>query len=123
MWSKSVTCVCAALAMLTIAAGPAAARTKATIPFDFIVYGKLMPAGEYSIDMNAGQSLVQIRGAKGHKAMTFLSREVGVADPEIKPRLVFHRQGENLVLKEIRTDAPVKDEAVYSPAYRLRTSR
>ncbi len=111
MLNKSVTCVCAALAAFLMAALPAAAGaygpdTKAKIPFDFVVAGKTLPAGDYSFEMSPGQSLVAVRGERGHKAMVFMSRRTGTSITETKPRLVFHKQGEKLVLKEVWTNTP-----------------
>ena len=56
--------------------------------------------------MSPGQSLVAVRGERGYKAMVFMSRRTGISITETKPQLVFHKQGDKLVLKEVWTNTP-----------------
>lgn len=107
---KSLTCVCAALTVLGLAAAPAGASimrsgTKAKIPFEFVVAGKTMPAGNYTFDVNANQHLVSIRGENGDAAITFVDRVDVYSDDLLKPRLTFEKKGGKYVLKQVR---PVK---------------
>jgi hypothetical protein len=117
MPKKSLLCVCAALAALLMAALPAAAGSvggysNATIPFDFVVAGTTMPAGQYSFELIAGQSMISVRGANGHKVMGFMSRRDGNSITETKPQLIFHKQGNQFVLKEVWTNTPAPNSTV-----------
>jgi len=111
MLKKCVTCVCVALAALLVTALPAGAGslggyTNAKIPFDFVVSGMTMPAGDYSIEILPGQPLVAVRGTNGRKAMGFTSRRVGNSISETKPQLIFRKQGNQLVRREVWMNTP-----------------
>jgi hypothetical protein len=77
--------------------------TRATIPFDFVVGGKTLPAGEYSFVMTAGRPVVAIQGEDGKSVMVFMSRRLGNYQRESKPQFVFEKKNQRYVLKEVVT--------------------
>ncbi len=110
MTMRSRICARAALAALCILALPVAANafggtTKAHVPFDFVIGGKIMPAGDYSFVIAAGRPTVAIRSEDGTSALVFLSRRTGNHRNEGSPQLVFERRNNTYVLKEVVTAA------------------
>lgn len=106
--TRNLTCVCAALAALLIGSKAVGASafgesTKAAIPFEFVVGGKTMPAGEYSFSMTPGRPVVAMRGEDGKSVMVFLSRKLGDYQHEAKPQFVFEKRNQKYVLKEVVT--------------------
>jgi len=92
-------------------AGSFLAKTKRTnprIPFSFVVNGKTLPAGEYSVRQpNSGinESFVRIQGTVqkvGALVMSTPTMESSSARPGTA-RLVFHRYGDQYFLSQIWT--------------------
>ena len=75
-------------------------RTKATVPFDFIVGSESMPAGQYTVrSSNAQGDVLRITSTDLTKDIVRLSNALyGQSD---KPKLVFHRYGDRYFLAEI----------------------
>jgi hypothetical protein len=97
---------CFLLALLS--AAPAGAQTgtleRAVIPFDFIVRGKTLPAGTYSIRRinDTSEALViQSQNLRSHVAFETEPFEARLAPS--RSELVFHRYGDTYFLREIRT--------------------
>jgi hypothetical protein len=93
-----------ALATAVLSANAQSAnRVVATIPFEFSVGYKPMPAGEYSVQpVTAGSSGLMIRSADGKRAAIRLTDETGRAKKNnTQARLVFHRYGERYFLAEV----------------------
>ena len=94
------------LSVLTVA-GSAYAQSvahRANVPFDFIVGGTSLPAGEYTIEsINSTDKLLLIRSADGNgKAMT-LSHSVISRRPTEKSELIFSQYGGEYFLAQIWT--------------------
>lgn len=97
------------LAIMTLAMVTAVAsangqsqRSKANIPFEFVVGDQTLPAGEYATDaMNAAGNVLRIRpvNAKG-SALRLTSPASGSAK---HAKLVFHRYGQRYFLAEVWT--------------------
>ncbi|MCU0246441.1 MAG: hypothetical protein MUC42_07695 [Bryobacter sp.] len=107
MQLKSLMCVCAAAAALVTASAPAGAHvisngTRAKIPFDFVVAGKTLRAGNYTLELNANQYLVTIRGERGDSAISFLERSGAATNETLSPRLTFQKKDGKFVLREVR---------------------
>lgn len=67
----------AAAAVLLASSMPAfAGSTRATIPFEFEVAGKVLPAGEYRFVCATGSQVMQVIGTDGDTTLTFV-REAG----------------------------------------------
>jgi hypothetical protein len=111
MFSKLVPRVCASIAALAFSIAPLNASalptgTKAKIPFDFVVSGREMPAGEYGFDVRAGTSVVLLKGDHGRQALVFLSRQVIPTRNLTDLRVVFEKRQGKFVLREIRFADP-----------------
>ncbi len=82
------------LAVLCVTAE--AAQIRATVPFSFEVNGKTLPTGTYVIDSGTGGTLV-VSGA--HSGAIVLGTNTYAKDAT--PKLVFHRYGDDYVLREV----------------------
>lgn len=88
-----------ASAAIAHASGP----VKVTVPFDFVVQGHVMPAGDYTIrntniyDPNA----VQFDGGLGGKIANTIAGPLDLG--QVGEKLIFENTGENRVLKSLVT--------------------
>jgi hypothetical protein len=91
--------------LLVLGAGSArAAYLEAKIPFDFVVRGKTLPAGDYILERDDNQpSLLFIRGKGGVRtSMIVLTEPAGERDPEgDTPALRFTRHGSEYRLEDV----------------------
>jgi|HubBroStandDraft_5_1064220.scaffolds.fasta_scaffold231440_2 hypothetical protein len=73
---------------------------RATIPFNFVVNGKTLPAGEYSVQPSASLGSLIIKGVE--RPASVISLTVPVVDRSSRPvpRLVFHVYGDRYFLSE-----------------------
>lgn len=80
----------------------AQSRQQATIPFDFTVGQRLLPAGTYVIT-HLGNGMISVRGWKGKELVSAMT-PVTAADQIRKnaDKLVFHKYGDQYFLSEIR---------------------
>src|ERR1700693_2371038 len=86
------------LLFATASAYAQTAALKANIPFNFVVTGKSLPAGEYTIQsLSVNERVLTIRGADKSANMIMVS-PCESAKPSAKTRLVFHRYGERYFL-------------------------
>jgi hypothetical protein len=69
------------------------------VPFAFVVNGKTMPAGAYTIDTDG--TVVAVRGSAGTAMVTSGPRNF---DANAKPALIFSRQGGTTYLVGVRTE-------------------
>jgi hypothetical protein len=78
-------------------------RLQASVPFEFIVGAKTMPAGEYSIILDLGPRLVRLQDFKAGTGVVSLSNwmQVKSKDPAAETKLVFHRYGDKYFLSEV----------------------
>jgi hypothetical protein len=75
---------------------------RATIPFDFVVSGKTLPAGKYSITrVQQDDTVLRVSSADGRLNSIRLTNPVRTGSPEGKTRLVFHRYGDQYFLFQI----------------------
>ena len=67
------------------------------VPFPFVVHGKTLPAGKYSVERaDMGSSVLLIRGEKGNNAAAFVSTTpAGGKDPAGSVPLLTFRHYEN----------------------------
>lgn len=78
---------------------------RASIPFDFIVRGKTLPAGKYEISRVSDEPvglLIRSLDDKHDKAV-FETEPIYFRNTTSKDQLVFHRYGESYFLSEIVT--------------------
>ena len=70
------------------------------IPFGFTVNGKTLPPGAYHVDVDVAQGMVELRDMS-HGAFAL---GVALDDPRTpETKLVFHRYGDQYVLREVWT--------------------
>lgn len=79
-------------------------RVTAVIPFDFIVGGKTLPSGKYTVSAvtNDGEGL-RITSRDGKSALR-LSNLITDNGKNGKARMVFHRYGQQYFLAEVWSD-------------------
>lgn len=73
---------------------------KATIPFDFMVNGKTLPAGEYVVEQGSNHHVLVIRSWKTRQAAASITMECK-ANADGKPRLIFNRYGDQYFLAKV----------------------
>jgi len=118
---KNIAAIALFVAASFITAGSAIAQdhaVKATVPFNFIVSGSSMPAGNYTLSSdNTTPYLLQINDRE--KGIHAMAVTLGTSSEEQKANvLVFHRYGNQYFLSEIRSEtssmyvrlAPTKQE-------------
>ena len=78
---------------------------RASIPFDFIVRGRTLPAGKYEISRVNDESIDLLIRSVDHKAehAMFETEPVYVGSTSGKDVLVFHRYGDSYYLSEVVT--------------------
>jgi hypothetical protein len=77
---------------------------RATIPFDFIIRGKTLPAGDYEIRrISDSPEGLQIIGKDNKQHVMFETEPILSRDPANKSELVFHRYGNTYFLYELWT--------------------
>ncbi len=88
--------------LLSAAAAHAQVDLEATIPFDFQVGEKVLPAGSYQITTNANTGQVLVRGRSNGEAATIGSFGVGGGPFRgHKSKLLFNRYDSSYFLKEM----------------------
>ncbi|MBI3682412.1 MAG: hypothetical protein HY235_18690 [Acidobacteria bacterium] len=75
-------------------------RLQATIPFAFQVGGKMLPAGDYDILLNASPGVVVLRNSENYQAAGVLTHRTE-RKPSAQPSLVFERHGESHFLSTV----------------------
>ena len=93
-------------------------RVRADVPFDFVVSGKTLPAGEYEIKSDAKSAFLLVTNtASGHTSMVLVQSPDG-GTPADRSKLVFHRYGKAYFL---RTVAMAGNDGVVLPVSRGET--
>jgi hypothetical protein len=91
---------------LLLATASAYARTvnvKANVPFKFVVAGRTMPKGEYTIRTLDGINHPLLIRGDGQKQSIFLAHSCVSVKP-VQTKLVFNRYGDQYFLSEIWTE-------------------
>lgn len=100
---KTLMLFAAALALfMTTAASAQTIHMKADIPFNFILNGATLPAGEYSVtSMDMTGQVLSVSDLKSHQSNLIISNSCRSLKPATKTKLVFHRYGDRYFLKQI----------------------
>jgi len=72
---------------------------KVTVPFEFTVGNKLLPAGEYKFACTPRE--IELRDANGHVVASAVHHTVQAADALVPPKLVFTTTGGGHALRQI----------------------
>jgi len=84
------------MATLSAPAPVAAADIRANVPFTFTVKGKVLPAGTYNVSNN--NTALVIRGNSSGVVTLGQHTESSTSS---SPKLVFHRYGDEYILREV----------------------
>ena len=76
-------------------------RMKAKVPFEFVVGGKILPAGEYQIVTVPHR--VDVQDARGKKLAVVLANEISEGSAGADAKIVFHCYSEECFLAEVWT--------------------
>ena len=92
-----------AFATAVVSANAQSLQTRATVPFDFIVGDKTLPAGDYSVQaINAAGDALKIGNTSSNQSALRLTMQ---ASGQAKTsKLVFHRYGQHYFLAEVWSD-------------------
>jgi hypothetical protein len=102
MKSTFATALLTAASLMAPAGAFAQNQQQATIPFDFTVGQRLLPAGTYAI-VHVGPNLISVRGWKGEELVGAMTLITPTAEIRKNPdRLIFHKYGDQYFLSEIR---------------------
>src|SRR5213593_2473526 len=92
----------AALSLVTAvvsANGQSSRKLVATIPFDFVVGSRELPAGKYGVEpVSTGSEALKIAGTENAKSVMRLSNAITSTRPTEKGKMVFHRYGNQYFL-------------------------
>lgn len=104
---KSLTSRVVVLIVVGLCAIAAQAQTSKTmyanIPFSFNIGEKYMDSGRYTINLFAN-NVESWRDANGKPVALFVALHKETMGEEDRPRLVFHRYGDQYVLSEVWSD-------------------
>jgi hypothetical protein len=103
---KNFTMLSLVLMLTSVSVAAQSERSRITnIPFSFIVGGKTLPAGEYTVGPNRRDYdkvwLVQSRD--GHASALFATMSVRASETQEKTKLVFRKYGDQYFLSQIWT--------------------
>ncbi len=108
------------LAALTPVRAQAVRGVSVNIPFDFVVGGERLWAGDYYLrpDRNV-QGVMVIKNSDGMKSWMFMAVFDEQLVPQGRPRLVFHRYQDQYFLREVWLTGAESYGLSESPAERL----
>ena len=74
---------------------------KADVPFNFIISGATLPAGEYTIKGLGAGSAIAVRGPNPKASLFVLSHRCSSTGAAKQSKLVFHRYGDRYFLAQL----------------------
>jgi len=104
--SKKILDILAGLILLFAAAAPLQAGSilnhemTVTVGFEFAADDKLLPAGEYTVQLNSERGTVVLRGEGQKPLMLLTARKESRSAPQ-RGKLVFQRYGPSFFLNEV----------------------
>ncbi len=72
---------------------------KVSVPFEFAVGGKVLPAGDYKIVCSPDE--IELRDARGQVVASAVHHSVRTADTTVSPKLVFVSEDGGHVLRQV----------------------
>lgn len=91
--------------LVTLAVGAASAQStvtaKASIPFDFIIGNKMLPAGDYELVSNVVPGTLVIRSSEQKVGMFTLVHDCNARAEQEKSKLLFNRYGSSYFLSQM----------------------
>jgi hypothetical protein len=76
-------------------------KLKADVPFNFIIHGATLPAGEYTIQGLGNGPAIAIRGPNPNATTLVLTQRCSSIDAAKQSKLVFHRYGDRYFLAQL----------------------
>lgn len=103
---KNIAAIALFLAATFIMAGSASAQAnvKATVPFDFVVGDRTMPAGTYTIEPKTFSSHVLILSNPEREVHATIAGQPNQDNPKHVSKLEFRRYGNQYFLSDIRCE-------------------
>jgi hypothetical protein len=100
-WALRLAAVAAMMAASGVSVRAAGTEElRCQIPFSFVVNAKTLPPGNYHVDVDVAHGMVELRDLS-HGAFAL---GIGLDDPRtLETKLVFHRYGDQYVLREVWT--------------------
>jgi hypothetical protein len=105
-------CLLAGPLSVPLSAEPGAIRAK--VPFEFVVAGKTLPAGEYRIV--AVPHRVAIQDGNGKKLAVVLSNETSTGSSNKRSKLIFHCYSQECFLSEVWSPDYEHGQLVHAPS-------
>jgi len=91
-----------ALLMVGSTAFAQSSKMTATVPFDFVVGNKLLPAGQYVMTpLGMGSQALALQNVQSKEMATVLVNEIESLHPSSTGKLVFHEYAGEYFLREI----------------------
>jgi len=101
-WKKLIMLSVLGLLPSVISHAQAGNQFTVTIPFNFYVAGKTLPAGQYHVGRSTEDSEgLVLRGADGRTGVFVLTRGIQTAEVPQQSKLVFRRYGDQYFLGEV----------------------
>jgi len=95
-------CVLGLCGILTTSLGAQSTSARFSVPFDFVVAGKTMPAGEYAVGDNLDHGgIVKIQSLNTRATVFAVTRNAETKAINGPATLVFHRYGGSYFLAQI----------------------
>lgn len=106
MKPRSFTCLCTALALLVMAVVPASAmipnKVEASVPFEFVVSGRTLPAGVYTFDTSPDLRMMRVWRNNKAQALLPVAGENSTKTASTTPQIVFQKKAGKYILAGVR---------------------
>ncbi len=117
------TALLTAVSLMAPAGAIAESRQQATIPFDFTVGKRVLPAGTYVI-AHFGSGMIYVRGWKGNELVSVMTLVTATDQIRKNPeKLIFHKYGDQYFLSEIRGEVGESSSKLGTSALEQRVQR
>lgn len=99
---KKLSLASAILAAAAFTANTAMAETTVKVPFNFMVHGKMCPAGWYTVDRNPVSGAVTLESADGMRHFNWVSGPGDVSPMDTRVILRFDDHASTLYLRNVQ---------------------
>ena len=109
--------------LLAVSANAQSTKVKADIPFNFMVNGETLPAGEYTIQSGTSDTTLQISSYDRKVGLVTLANSCENLKPVENSKLVFHRYGDQYFLAQIWTENSTRGRELPKSAREVEVAR
>jgi hypothetical protein len=107
-YSKTLVAIILLLGLAGAVKAEAETADIVTVPFEFVVGAKVLPAGTYTVrNLSADKSSTLVISSRDHGTSMFVLPYVGDNVVTDKPELSFNKVGDHYFLSSIQTEATV----------------